>query len=143
MREDQLTRIYEAEFERVCERLLQAGKAEGCWRQGVQAAMASLAEGVSERPLLAHSLTVGVHRAGAAVLAKRDEILERLFRAIEGARSESDPLHDPPPGITAPFMIGAIESSVAKALEEGRPQAFAVEAPALAELVIGAYFEKS
>ena len=85
-------------------------------------------------------LLVEVHVAGGAALAKRAEVLERLIRAVDGARRELDLGHASPPPLAAPFMVGAIEASVTRCLLNRRPQEFVEALPELAQMVATPYF---
>lgn len=131
---------YEVEIERLCARLLDAAVAEGSWRPGLRAALAELGRFACERPDFARGLLVEVHVAGGPARAKREEVFERLSRAIDSARRETlESRHSPPP-ITAAFMVSAIEESVARALIEGEPERFAAATPELAHLVVMHFF---
>jgi AcrR family transcriptional regulator len=130
---------YEAEAGRLERALLRAAAAQGEWRAALRAALAALARYVGERPLVARGLVVEVHVAGGPALARREEMFERLTRAIDSARRKTGSRHSPPP-ITAAFMVSAIEEAVAKALLNGEPEAFALAVPELAYMVVAAYF---
>lgn len=130
---------YEAEAERLGGALLGAAAAEPSWRCGLRAALGELARFACERPLAARGLLVEVHVAGGPAPAKREEMFERLTRAVDSARRETESRHSPPP-MTAAFMVSAIEASVCAALEKGEPQGFAAAVPELAHLVVAAYF---
>jgi AcrR family transcriptional regulator len=126
-------------LERLAERLLAAGAAAPGWRAGLRAALAELGGFARERPQLARGLLIEVHVAGGPALGKRQEVLERLSSALDSARRETGSRHSPPP-LTAPFMVSAIESAVAKALAKGEPERFQRAAPELEQLVSCAYF---
>ncbi len=130
---------YEAEAERLCGALLGAAAAEPSWRCGLRAALAALGRFACERPAVGRGLLVEVHVAGGAALAKREEMFERLTRAIDSARRETGSRHSPPP-VTASFMVSAIDAAVCMALEKGAPAEFAAAAPELAQMVVAAYF---
>ena len=130
---------YEAEAERLCGTLLGAAAAEPSWREGLRAALRELARFACERPTVARGILVEIHVAGEPALTKREELFERLTRAIDSARRETGSRHSPPP-MTAPFMVSAIEASVCAALERGDPGSFAAAVPELAGMVVGAYF---
>jgi AcrR family transcriptional regulator len=136
---DCYTAAYESWIERLCEALLTAGRAERGWRLGMRAALTELARFACERPALARGLLVETQVAGGPALAKREEVLERLSRAVDSARRETESRHDPPP-VTASFMVGAIEGAVTSALVKRAPGEFAAAVPELAAMVIAAYF---
>jgi hypothetical protein len=94
---------------------------------------------VSRKPLRCRGLLLEVHVAGGPSRAKRAEVIERLTRAIDGARSHGTAGQDTP-SLTAAFMLGAIESSVTSALLAGEPERFRAAVPELAQMVVGAYF---
>lgn len=131
---------YEKEIERLCASLFAAADAEPSWRPGLRAALRQLAELVTSRPSFAKGLLVEVHVAGGAALLKRMEVFERLTRAIDGARRETESRHSPPP-VTATFMVGTIEAAVISALVKGEPKRFADAVPELARIVVAAYFD--
>lgn len=133
------TAAYEAEAEKLCEQLLEAGAGEPSWRRGLDAALRLLAGFVREQPLVARALLVDVHIAGGPALAKRKEIFERLSRALDGARRETESRHSPPP-LTALFMVSAVEASVVSALIAGEPQRFEEALPEIVEMIGAAYF---
>jgi AcrR family transcriptional regulator len=130
---------YETEIERLNGTLLEAGCAQEGWQAGLCTALAGLASFAGERPTLARGLLVEVHVAGQRALAKREEVFERLSRAVDGARRENKSRHSAPP-VTASFMLGVIESAVTTALLEGQPQQFASAVPELEQMVVAAYF---
>lgn len=129
---------YEEGIEDLCTRLFEACAAEATWRMGLRAALLELARLVGDDPALARGLLIEVFVAGGPALAKREEVFERLTRAIDGARRETESRHSPPP-VTATFMLGAIEASVVNALFKRKPQSFAAGVPELVEMVAGAY----
>jgi AcrR family transcriptional regulator len=131
---------YDAQIEKLCERLLDAARAAPGWRPGLRAALLELARFLAEQPLLARGLLVEVHVAGEPALSKRAEVADRLVAAIDAARGEKKcSLPDPPP-LTARFMLGAIESAATSALARGEAAGFAASVPDLAHLVVAAYF---
>lgn len=129
----------ETEMERLCGALLKAACAQNGWQAGLCAALSELAHFVDERPALARGLLVEAHVAGQRPLAKRQEVFERLSRAVDSARRETGSRHSPPP-VTATFIIGAIESAVTTALLREQPQQFDSAVPELAQLAVVAYF---
>jgi AcrR family transcriptional regulator len=130
---------YETEIERLREALLGAARAQETWRAGLGAALEELARFATERPALARGLLVEVQVAGGQALAKREEVFERLSRAVDGARRVRKSEHYPPP-VTAEFIVGAIESAVTRVLLEGEPRRFAAAVPELVGLAVAAYF---
>lgn len=133
---------YENGIERLCMALLDAAGAEPSWREGLGSALRELVRFAREQPDLARGLLVEVHVAGNPALAKREEVFERLTRAVDNARLETGSRHSPPP-MTAAFMISAIEVAVCEALERGEPQSFEATMAEMAHLVVTAYFDEA
>jgi AcrR family transcriptional regulator len=103
------------------------------------AALTYLFAFVTERPTLARAVLVEVYVAGGAALAKHQEVLERLSRAVAGACRESDPSrHDPPP-LTARFIVGGLEESIRRRLSERRQELLWEDLPELTATLVGAY----
>ena len=130
---------YASQIERLSGQLLAAGASSSSWRGGLRAALKELGAFALQQPLLAHGLLVGVHVAGGPALEQRQEVLERLSRALDSARRETGSRHSPPP-LTAPLMVRAIEAAVVRALAKGEPELFVQALPELEQLVSSAYF---
>ncbi len=130
---------YEFEVERLYARLQARSTAEPSWQRSLVAVLYGLADFLCVRPTFARGLLVEVHVAGGPALLKRLEVFERLTRAVDGARHETESRHSPPP-VTATFMVGAIEAAVTSALSRGEPGDFAAAVPELAQMVLAAYF---
>jgi AcrR family transcriptional regulator len=130
---------YELEAERRYRALAAAVAARATWSQGLVAVLAALGDFLESRPALARGLFVEVHVAGGPALLKRMEVFERLTRAVDSARRETESRHSPPP-VTATFMVGAIEAAVTSVLLRDEPEAFLTAVPELAEMVLAAYF---
>lgn len=133
------TEAHAAQLARLEERLLGAASAAGGWRPGLRAALEELARFAAEDPPLARGLLVEVHVAGGPALAHRQEVLERLSRAIDSARRETESRHSPPP-LTASFMVSAIEAAVVRALMKEDTASLERSLPELEFLVSSAYF---
>jgi len=131
---------YEAEAGRLCDQLLRAGAAQPSWRQGLSAALAELATFVRERPQAARALLVDVHIAGEPAMSMRNEMFERLSRAVDSARRETESRHSPPP-LTSLFMVSAIDATVVSTLLRDQLECFADTVPDLAAIVFAAYFD--
>lgn len=130
---------YVAAIERLCERLL-VGCRPGAWRAALVSALDVLSRLLAERPLIARALVLEVHVAGEPALAKQREVWERLSRAMDGARRETDSSRHSPPPLTASFMVSAIEAAVGRALLSGDPGSFRESAPRLRDLIFDVYF---
>jgi AcrR family transcriptional regulator len=131
---------YEVEVERLWRRLARACEATERWADGLRAAFEELAAFVNERPEQAAGLLIEAHVAGDPVRAKRAEVVERLTRAVDGARRETSASRHSPPPITASFIVSAIEESVVSALARGAPRDFEAAVPSLTWLAVTLYF---
>ncbi len=138
---------YAAAYERaageLADALLEAGAAERDWRAGFRAALLELARFAAEQPALARGVVVQVHVAGGRALDKREEVFERLARAIDSARRETAVSRHSPPPITAAFILSTVEQSVAMALLKGQPERFASAVPDLVQLASAIYLGES
>lgn len=110
---------YEMAADRLCEELLSAGRSAQSWRAGFRAALAELLCFVAEQPLLAKALLIEVRAARGQALAKHQQIVERLARAVDAARHEPDANASATP-LTAQFVVGAIEESICIEIGAGR-----------------------
>jgi AcrR family transcriptional regulator len=130
---------YEEAAERLCEELLETGRRAGSWRLGFRAALAELLRTVAEQPLLAKALLIEVRAARGSAWVAHQRLIERLLAAIDCAREDPDAL----PGIsqmTAGFMVGAIEESIALEIGAGRAAEIERLLPDLSHLVVLNYF---
>jgi AcrR family transcriptional regulator len=130
---------YEFEVERLYAALRARAAAEPSWHRGLVVILNGLADFICARPTFARGLLVEVHVAGGPALLKRLEVFERLTRAVDSARHETESHHSPPP-VTATFMVGAIEAAVTSALTRAEPEDFAAAVPELAQMILAAYF---
>ena len=120
-------------------RLTGIAKRQPSWREGLRAAMAELLEFCANQPTLARALLVEAHAAGGAALAEHDLLMERLSRAIDGARREISSRQAPPP-VTATFMVGAIETLVRAKLMSDEPETAPEMLPGLLHFVVMQFF---
>jgi hypothetical protein len=112
---------YGAGVELVYDSLMAAAKqAGGSCEERLCAAIVHLFELVEAEPVIAKALLVDARAAGPAVLDKYTEIVERLSRALDGARRETGSRHSSSP-LTGTFIVGAIEFSVWDRLRRGEP----------------------
>ncbi len=130
---------YATHSRRLERRLLEAGAGARTWRTGLRAALEELGRFARAQPALGRGLLLEVHVAGGPALGQRQEVLERLSRALDSARRETESRHSPPP-LTAAFMVSAIESAVVRALAKDEPDWFERAIPELEQLVSAAYF---
>ncbi len=121
------------------QRLTGIAKRQPTWREGLRTAMAELLEFCANQPALARALLVEGHAAGGAALAEHDLLMERLSRAIDGARREISSRQAPPP-VTATFMVGAIETLVRTKLMSDEPETAPEMLPGLLHFVVMQFF---
>jgi len=139
-KEDCYAAAYEWEADRLVEELEEAGRDAPDWRAGLRAALDELARWCRERPQVAKGLLLEIRVAGGTALAHRRELIERLSRAVDGARRETESRHSPPPPETARFMIGAVESFVGARLASGEDEKIGMEMPEIVRLIVAAYY---
>jgi AcrR family transcriptional regulator len=132
-------RGYELEVEPMAQCLITTGVGAPDWTTGFAAMLWKLESLIEAQPLLARGLIAEVHVAGGAALAKRNEVFERLSRAIDLARRETESRHSPPP-IAASFILSAIEAAVVRSFFDPKQVPFAASVPDLAYIGSAIYF---
>jgi len=130
---------YEAAAEELVERLLEAGRQAPNWRAGLRAALRELLRFVAEQPLLAKALILEVRAARGDAWLEHQQLVDRLVAAIDSAREQPGALTSASP-MTAGFMVGAIEESIALEIGSGRAEEAERLLPDLAHLVVLNYF---
>ena len=137
-RENCFAEIYEAEVEALCLAMLDAGRQEETWGEGVHAALMTLLEFAAEQPTMANALFREVHIVGGPALAKREEVVERLTSALEGScgRVEDAAILVPRP---ARFVVGAVEGVIAGHLSRGQAERLPAIGPELTRFIVGAF----
>jgi AcrR family transcriptional regulator len=138
-KEDCFAKAYHDAADWLYRRLIGVAKRQPSWRQGLRAGMAELLEFCANQPALARALLVEPHAAGGAALAEHDLLMERLSRAIDGARREI-PSRQAPPPVTATFMVGAIETLVRAKLMSDEPETAPEMLPGLLHFVVMQFF---
>jgi AcrR family transcriptional regulator len=108
------------------------------WIDGMRRALGEMATFVEEDRNLAVGIISEVHVAGGAALAKREEIIAHLSRDIDRARLETTRPVQHPPAVTSLFVVGAIESTVVRALTGEKP--FREVLPGLLFIATSPYF---
>ncbi len=141
-REDCFAQAYGDAGEWLCRRLVGAAKRQPTWREGLRAALAELLEFCANRPALAKALLVEVHAAGERALALRRDLMERLSRALDGARREI-PSRQAPPPIASDFIVGAIDTLLAAKLLDGDAEHAPEMLPGLLHFVVMQYLGES
>jgi hypothetical protein len=92
-----------------------------------------------EFPRLAKTLLIEVRAARGRAWAAHQRVVERLVAALDSARREPDVLPSASP-MTAGFMVGAIEESIALEIGAGRAATVERLLPDLSHLVVLNYF---
>jgi AcrR family transcriptional regulator len=137
-REDCFAQAYGDAGEWLYRRLTGVAKRKPTWREGLRAAMAELLEFCANQPLLAKALLVESHAAGPRAQAQRNDLMERLSRALDGARREILS-HQAPPPIAASFIVGAIDTLVCAKLMAGETEQAPEMLPGLLHFVVMEY----
>ena len=130
---------YEMAADRLCAEVLEAGREAESWRAGFRAALARLLRTVAEQPLLAKALLIEVRAARGQAWAKHQQLVERFARAVDSARHEPNARATVTP-LTAQFVVGAIEESLATEIGAGRTATVERLLPDLAHLTVLNYF---
>jgi AcrR family transcriptional regulator len=138
-REDCFAQAYQGAGDWLLLRLIGAARRQPTWREGLRAAMAELLEFCANQPAIAKALLVEVHAAGERALAHRRELMERLSRALDGARREI-PSRQAPPPVTSTFIVGAIDTLVSAKLMDGDAARAPEMLPGLLHFVVMQYF---
>ncbi len=138
-KEDCFAQAYQGGADWIYRRLIGIAKRQPTWREGLRAGLAELLEFCASQPSLARALLVEPHAAGGAALAEHDRLMERLSRAIDGARRES-PSRQAPPPVTATFMVGAIETLVRTKLMSDEPETAPEMLPGLLHFVVMQFY---
>jgi AcrR family transcriptional regulator len=138
-REDCFAQAHHDATEWFYQRLIGAARRQPSWREGLRAAMAELLEFCANQPEIAKAIFVEVHAAGERALAQRRDLMERLSRALDGARREI-PSRQAPPPVTSTFMVGAIDTLVCAKLMDGDAASAPEMLPGLLYFVVMQYF---
>lgn len=138
-KEDCFAQAYQGAAEWLYLRLIGIAKRQPTWREGLRAGLAELLEFCANQPALARALLVEPHAAGGAALTEHDLLMERLSRAIDGARREISSRQAPPP-VTATFMVGAIETLVRTKLMSDEPETAPEMLPGLLHFVVMQFY---
>jgi AcrR family transcriptional regulator len=127
---------YDRAAEDLCTRLLARGADAPDWTSGMAAALLELAAYAGEDRAMAAGVIEQVHVAGGKALARHDELVSRLSRAV--GRAERLGLQPSPPPATADFVVQSIEAAVIKCLAEERPLEEML--PGLLFIAVSCYF---
>jgi TetR/AcrR family transcriptional regulator len=138
-REDCFAQAHRDACDWLYRRMVGAGRRQPSWREGLRAAMAELLEFCANQPALAKALFVEVHAAGEQALDQRRDLMERLSRALDGARREL-PSRQAPPPVTSTFIVGAIDTLVSAKLMDDDAERAPEMLPGLLHFVVMQYF---
>ena len=130
---------YAMAADRLCAEVLEAGREAESWRAGFRAALARLLRTVAEQPLLGKALLIEVRAARGQAWAKHQQMVERFARAVDSARHEPS-ARATTTALTAQFVVGAIEESLATEIGAGRAATVERLLPDLAHLAVLNYF---
>lgn len=124
---------YEAEAEELCDAMLAAAAEADDWRAATEAGLTTVLRFAADRPQIAKALVREVHIAGGTTVAKHEELLERLAKAMgEGCKDPHAEMSVP----RAPnFIVGAIEGVISGHLDRGEAQGLLATAPELMDLI--------
>lgn len=125
---------YEAEAEALCAAMLAAAEQAGDWRAATGAGLNVVLRFAAEQPRVTKALVREVHVAGGPALARHEQILERLARAMgEGCKAPDAEKMTVP---RAPsFIVGAVEGVIAGHLDRGEAPDLVSAAPELMDLI--------
>lgn len=137
-REDCFARAYGEAGGWLCRRLIGVAGRQPSWREGLRAALAELLEFCANQPEIAKALLVEVHAAGERSLAQRRDLMERLSRALDGARREI-PSRQAPPPVASDFIVGAVDTMLAAKLLDGDGERAPEMLPGLLHFVVMQY----
>jgi len=130
---------YASTAEELASELLDLSCRQDDWSGGVRAALIWVRNFLAAEPVLAKGILLEVYGGEAAAAAKRDEVLERLSRAIDTARREKSSRHSPPP-IAARFILSAVEAVASQQLASEDRDLFARAIPDLLFLATTIFF---
>jgi len=138
-KEDCFDSAYREASEWLYQRLEAVAKRQPSWKEGLRAALAELLEFCANQPALARALFIEALAAGGDAMAQHDLLMERLSRAVDGARREI-PSRQAPPPVTAAFMVGAIEQLVRSKLLSDEPETAPELLPGILHFVVMQFY---
>jgi AcrR family transcriptional regulator len=114
-------RAYAEAAERLARQIEAACRAAPDWREGFRAGLGELLRTAAEQPLLAKALLIEVRAARGEAWTTHQEMVARVVAALETAKQEPGGRPGASP-MTAGFVAGAIEESLAIELAAGRAE---------------------
>jgi AcrR family transcriptional regulator len=109
-REDCLLAVLDEVFGRVERELVEARLSKLSWRERIRAGLWTILRFLDREPVLARVCVAQALRGGPRVLARREQILARLARALDEGRDGENARACPP--LTAEGLVGAVFSIV-------------------------------
>jgi DNA-binding MarR family transcriptional regulator len=103
------------------------------WLDGVRAGLVALFEFFDQEPALARYLVVHSTQAGAAVLERRSEVLDRLARVLDDERA---PARGYPPPLTAQAVVSGVLGVLYERLSKRDPGALVDLAGSLMSFIV-------
>ncbi|HVD41954.1 MAG TPA: hypothetical protein VNC16_13250 [Solirubrobacterales bacterium] len=131
---------YEGWTEVFWQRLQSACEEEDSWPSRIRAAVEWMVHYVKDEPDIARGAIAEAPITGMRVQAARRDLLERLSRAVDSARRETDLSRHSPPPSTAPFIVGGIAWSVECALKNPAEEPLELRAADLVFFAVRPYF---
>jgi AcrR family transcriptional regulator/DNA-binding MarR family transcriptional regulator len=117
----------------------QAYEGESAWRDGVRAGLFELLVFFDEEPALARLCLVEALGAGPRVLERRAEVLEQLAKIVDGGRSATSAVREPP-DVVAEGVVGAVLAVLhTRALEDSGADRFTCLLGSLMNIVVLPY----
>ena len=137
-KEDCFAQAYGEAAEWLYERLVGVAREQPGWREGLRAALAELVAFCAARPAIARALILEPQAAGGRALEQHDRLAERLAEALDEGAPEAAQ-HAARPAITAPFVIGAIETLLRSRLMAGKAERAPEMLPGLIHFAVMQY----
>jgi AcrR family transcriptional regulator len=138
-KEDCFALAYATWTDRLVAALLATATGENGWRRGMRAALVAFFRFIDERPQLARALLLDAEIAGGPALAKREQAIQLLGEAIDGAREQTDP-DDRPSPLTGVFVAGGIATYAGEQLAAGSAGAPWAGLPELMRFATAPYY---
>lgn len=132
---------YTQEVEALGAAMLGACESNPDWTQGLIASLRTLLEFVAAHPSTALALLVEGRGSDEAVTTAQHQVVERLARALDGARRQPGSRHSAPPS-TATLMIGAVENLLRGLLVSGKGDQAPTLLGDLTYLIVQSYFSE-
>lgn len=130
---------YEEAAEALCAEVLDACESGADWTRGLIEGLRALLTSVATDPAITMALLVEGRGSDDAVTTVQHQVVERLTRALDGARRQPGSRHSAPPS-TATLMIGAVENLLRGILVSGESERAPRLLADLTYLIVQSYF---